>query len=151
MGHSALGRELGVVSWNVHWGVAHVPDRPKGELFDPLAELDDALLRATDVMVLPESWRAHDGLSFLDGLRAHGFEHLYETRYRTLDVSHFRRQLTDPGEGWWELAVASRHPVVSSIELPLQRSYQDPVPIRNARSRTTRYLHWPIGQVDELW
>ena len=128
---------LNVVSWNVHWGVARVPHRPKGQRFDPLQELDHSLpegLASADIVVMPEAWRAHDGSSFLDRFGAFGFDHVVETVYRTLKISAPRRELEEPGEGWWELAVASRHPIISTFEIPLARSFDDAVPIRNARS-----------------
>ncbi|HEY3832686.1 MAG TPA: endonuclease/exonuclease/phosphatase family protein [Acidimicrobiia bacterium] len=126
---------LRVVSWNVHWGTAHVPGRPRNELFDPLVELGPDVLGATDVVVFPEAWRSHNGESFLDGLAAHGLTNMVETSFTTLRiVGHNRRQLDDPGQGWWELAIATRHPIVADAELPLARSISDAVPQRHARS-----------------
>ncbi len=126
---------LRVLSWNVHWGVAHVRGRPRNEPFDPLAELGDAVLGATDVAVFPEAWRAHDGRSFLDGLAEHGLTNLVETDFTTLRISGAgRRRIDEPGEGWWRLAVATRHPIVSDRELPLARTIADAMPRRHARS-----------------
>jgi endonuclease/exonuclease/phosphatase family metal-dependent hydrolase len=125
---------LRVVSWNVHWGVAHVPGRPRTDTFDPVVELGGELLDHTDVVVFPEAWRAHGGCSFLDGLAAHGLTHLVETSFTTLRITSSRRQLDNPGEGWWELAIASRHPIVADAELPLAPSIGDAVPQRHARS-----------------
>ncbi len=65
----------------------------------------------------------------------HGLGNLVETSFTTLRiVGHGRRRLDDPGEGWWELAIATRHPIVADSELPLARSIGDAVPRRNARS-----------------
>ena len=126
---------LRVVSWNVHWGAAHAPGRPRNELFDPLEVLGPEVLGATDVVVFPEAWRAHTGKSFLDGLAAHGLTNVVETSFTTLRiVGHSRRRLDDPGEGWWELAIATRHPIVADAELPIARSISDAVPQRHARS-----------------
>ena len=132
---------LTVVEWNVHWGVARVPGRPRTERFDPLAFLDQDLLHRADVVVFPEAWRGHDGSSFLDRCADYGLKHVAETRYRTLTISQGSRFLTDPGEGFWELAMASRHPIIADTDLALSRSWRDVVPTRHARS-----LRLAIGQ-----
>ncbi len=128
------GAILSVLEWNVHWGVSRVPDRQQSAVFDPFGQLERSVLERADVVILPESWRGHNGESFLDRLSEFGFHSVTETKFRTLDISVARRQLTEPGEGWWELAVATRHPVVRTVELPLARSFHDAVPIRNAVS-----------------
>ena len=92
------------------------------------------LLAATDVVVFPEAFRAHDGSSFLDGIAALGFHHLVETRFRTLKISAPRRELKEPGEGFWNLAVASRHPILETREIAMKISTNDAVPLRHARS-----------------
>ncbi len=125
---------LTVVEWNVHWGVSRVPGVARDQRFDPLATLGDELLRTADVVVFPEAWRGHDGSSFLDRCGEYGLQYLAETRYRPLSISTGNRFLTDPGEGYWELAIASRHPVITDIELPLATSLRDVVPQRCARS-----------------
>lgn len=127
-------RALRILSWNVHWGVARVPDIPRNTPFDPLDELGAAVLADADVVVFPESWRSHDGASFLDGLAAIGFTTLAETRFTTLELAPRNRVLTEPGDGWWELAIATRLPVVAQCELPLARTVDDAVPQRNALS-----------------
>ena len=120
----------------MHWGVARVPERPRGSRFDPLVELErtsPGLLGRADVVVFPESWRSHDGSSFLDGLGAFGLDHVVETKFRTLKISVPRRELHEPGEGFWTLGVASRHPIVDTAEIPLAMSIDDAVPLRHAR------------------
>ena len=118
----------------MHWGASRVPERPRGEQFDPLASLGDELLESADVVIFPECWRAHDGSSFLDRIAEYGFSSTRETRYRTLQISRRGNHLADPGEGWWNLAIASRHEILATTELPLARSFQDVVPIRRAIS-----------------
>jgi endonuclease/exonuclease/phosphatase family metal-dependent hydrolase len=126
---------LRVVSWNVHWGVTHAKGRPRREEFDPVKELGPDALEQADIAVFPEAWRSHDGESFLDGLADYGLTNLVETSFTTLVLSgHARRRLDDPGEGWWELAIATRHPIVADTELPLARTIADAVPRRHARS-----------------
>ncbi len=127
-------RALHIVSWNVHWGVARVPDVPRSSRFDPLATLGDDILRAADVVVFPESWRPHEGPSFLDRLAEFGFTTVAETRYCTLEHGPRKRIITEPGDGWWELAIATRLPVVARTELPLARTLSDAVPTRRAIS-----------------
>jgi endonuclease/exonuclease/phosphatase (EEP) superfamily protein YafD len=89
-------------------------------------------LRKADVLVLPESFRYHDGQSFLDDLAPLGFNHLAERDYITLQIAARRRQIKQPGEGWWELAIASRHPIVERRDLPLAHTLDDNVPTRHA-------------------
>ncbi len=128
---------VNVLSWNVHWGVARVPDKPKAMPFDPLVEVElmaPGLLARTDVAVFPEAFRDHAGSSFLDGIAALGFEHVVETKFRPLTVSVPRRELNEPGEGFWNLAVASRHPILETREIALKPSINDVVPVRHARS-----------------
>ena len=127
-------RALRIVSWNVHWGVARVPDVPRHTPFDPLRELGDSVLADADVVVFPESWRSHDGASFLDGLAAHGFTTVAETRFTTLELAPHNRVFSDPGDGWWELAIATRLPVVEQRTVRLARSIDDAVPVRHALS-----------------
>lgn len=121
--------------WNVHWGVARSRGVPRGKPFDVVTTMPEPL-RAADVLVLPESWRAHDGWSFLDELRAQGFEHIVETRFTTLRITTPRRQVVQPGEGWWVLALASRHPIVSHTLLSLAHAIGDQVPQRHAIAAT---------------
>ncbi len=123
-----------VLSWNVHWGTAQVPGRARTDTFDPLVELGAEQLAAADVVVFPEAWRFHDGHSFLDGLAAHGLTNVVETKFTTLCITGHRRRVDDPGEGWWELAIATRHPIVADVALPLARTIDDAVPLRHARS-----------------
>ena len=125
---------LTVVEWNVHWGVTRVPGLARDARFDPLEHLDSELLRTADVVVFPEAWRGHDGSSFLDRCDEFGLKHVVETRYRTLAIGAGSRFLTDPAEGFWELAVASRHPIVADVEIPLAQSLRDVVPERRARA-----------------
>jgi endonuclease/exonuclease/phosphatase family metal-dependent hydrolase len=122
---------LTVGEWNVHWGVARVPRVARGAPFDVVGALPEAL-RGADVLVLPESWRAHDGSSFVDGLDELGFVHRAEVRFATLRISGPVREVTDPGEGWWHLALASRHPIVEHALLPIARTFGDQVPRRHA-------------------
>lgn len=125
-------RELVAGEWNVHWGIArtsHALEPPRR--FDVAGVLHDALRKA-DVLVLPESFRYDDGSSFLDDLRPLGFEHVVESRFVRLDLRPRRRVVTEHGEGWWVLAIASRHPIVSVRELPLVHTIGDPVPQRHA-------------------
>ncbi len=124
-------RELVVGEWNAHWGVARSRGVPRGTPFDLVASLPEPL-RHADLLVLPESFRYHDGRSFLDDLAPLGLTHLAERRFVTLRVSSRRRQVTEPGEGWWELAIASRHPIIGHKEIPLARTIGDNVPQRHA-------------------
>ena len=50
----------------------------------------------------------------------------------TLELATRNRVLTDPGDGWWELAVATRLPVVGQEELELAHSIDDAVDVRRA-------------------
>ncbi len=85
-----------------------------------------------DVLVLPELWRPHTGTCALDRLRdEHGFGYTVETRFVTMAFGD-RPVVAHPGEGWWCLAIASRVPLLNVRELPLPRSFGDPVPRRHA-------------------
>jgi endonuclease/exonuclease/phosphatase family metal-dependent hydrolase len=124
-----------VGEWNVHWGVKRVPHGPRPAAFDVVAAMGDVLAKA-DVLVMPESFRYDDGTSFLDDVRALGFEHLVESRFVRLDLRPRRRVVTDEGQGWWVLAIASRRPIVASRELPLVQTIGDAVPQRHAVALT---------------
>src|SRR5262249_38165755 len=93
-------------------------------------------LRQADVLVLPGSFRYDDGSSFLDDIGRLGFAHVVESRFVRLDLRPKRRVVTEAGQGWWVLALASRHPIVSVRELQLVRTVSDPVPQRHAIAAT---------------
>lgn len=149
------GREVVVGEWNVHWGVARVPYTARAARFDVVAAMGDALAKA-DVLVLPESFRYDDGSSFLDDVRALGFEHMVESRFVRLDLRAKRRVVTEQGEGWWVLALASRHPIVSTRELPLAHTVGDAAPQRHAVAVTLDVDGRPLDVVgfhvsSKLW
>jgi endonuclease/exonuclease/phosphatase (EEP) superfamily protein YafD len=61
-----------------------------------------------------------------------------------------------PGEGWWELAVVSRYPVVERRELPLGRAPRDRVGRRSALALTLDVRGVPLALValhvsSQLW
>jgi endonuclease/exonuclease/phosphatase family metal-dependent hydrolase len=128
----ALPTRLTVAEWNLHWGVTRTRGRDRAKHFDVVAALPDEVA-AADLLVLPEAWRWHDERgSFLDNLRDLGFGHIVESRFVTLDLGGPHRRVAQPGDGWWELAVASRHPIVEAREIALAQSIDDTVPTRRA-------------------
>lgn len=84
-----------------------------------------------DIVVVPESWREHDGRGVLDDLTADGYR-IETVEFTTMTISSRRSRHDDPGEGHWELAICSRFPILARRELPLGRIRADPAGARSA-------------------
>jgi endonuclease/exonuclease/phosphatase family metal-dependent hydrolase len=116
-----------------------------------------------DIVVVPESWREHDGRGVLDDLSGDGYQ-IETHELATLTVSGFRPRYEKPGEGRLEIAICSRFPVRSRRELPIGRVGGDPYGARSALSCTidiegtdvdvvavhTSSLLWKLGPVRHL-
>ncbi len=88
-----------------------------------------------EVVVVPESWREHDGRGLLDELVNDGYR-VETVEITTMMISSRRSRHEDPGEGHWELAVCSRFPVVARRELPLDVIRGDQGGLRHALQLT---------------
>ncbi len=88
-----------------------------------------------DIVVVPESWREHDGRGIVDELAGDGYQ-IETLEFATLDISPRRAKHAVPGEGHWELVVLTRYPVVARRELPLGRIPGDQAGPRSALSCT---------------
>ena len=116
-----------------------------------------------DVVVVPESWREHDGRGVLDELAGEGYR-LECLELATLTISGFRPRYEKPGEGRLELSICSRFPMVARRELPIGRVKGDPYGARSALLCTldvegtevdvvgvhTSSLLWKLGPVRHL-
>jgi endonuclease/exonuclease/phosphatase family metal-dependent hydrolase len=119
--------EFTLASFNAHWGTGRFGGQNR-ERFDAAA-----IVRSfdADIVVVPESWREHDGRGILDELRGDGYC-IECLEFTTLDISPRRAHHAVPGEGHWELAVCSRHPVVARREVSLGRIPGDQAGPRSA-------------------
>lgn len=105
--------ELSIVSWNVHWGRGRFTRRG-AQPFDVATRV---LSYDADVYVLPEHFRDNSGVGLADPLRDAGYTTV-ELPFVQLSFGTRPRAET-PGEGWWELLVASRVPVLDHEVLPI--------------------------------
>ncbi|MCZ7531708.1 MAG: hypothetical protein M5U31_16065 [Acidimicrobiia bacterium] len=118
--------EIVVASFNAHWGVGRFGGS-RSESFDVAAAVRSF---GADVVVIAEAWRPHDGECVLDVLAGEGWN-VEERRFATLRLLP-KPEVEDPGDGWWSLAVLSRHPVSARRDIPLARVFHDPVRRRAA-------------------
>jgi len=123
-------REFTLAAFNAHWGFGRFGVN-RGVQFDVVD-----LVRSwdVDVIVVPESRRAHDGVGMLDELKDDGYH--VET-IEMMDLQ--RRRLTRetqrdavPPRGIWELAVCSRLPVLGRNTYPIGTVFTDPPGERHA-------------------
>ena len=92
----------------------------------------DALLATpSDVYVIPEHFRRHDGAAFTDPIVDAGYS-IEEIPFVSLSFESGRSQVDRPGEGWWTLAVLTRLPVLERRTIALGHTPHDPVPERYA-------------------
>ncbi len=122
--------ELVVASFNAHWGVG----RFGGSRSEPFDVASAVRSFDADVVVLAEAWRPHDGECVLDVLAREGWN-VEERRFATLRLLP-KPEVDDPGDGWWSLAVLSRHRVTERRDIPLARVFHDPASRRAAISVT---------------
>lgn len=142
--------QLTVASFNAHWGVAYF-GALAGRRFDVVEAIRgfDA-----DVVVVPESWRTLEGVSMLEPLAADGYT------VETLCMTPLHRPVTPrrahPGDGYWELAVCTRFPVLERRELPIGRVYRDVASPRRSLACTLDVNGTPLDLVavhtsSKLW
>lgn len=98
--------ELSIVSWNLHWGRGRF-SRQGAQPFDVVTRL---LSYDADVFVLPEHFRDDSGFGIVDPLRDAGYA-MVELPFSRLSLGERPRAET-PGDGWWELVVATRLPLI---------------------------------------
>jgi endonuclease/exonuclease/phosphatase family metal-dependent hydrolase len=79
----------------------------------------------SDVVVVLESWRRHDGVGILDELAGEGFR-VETVDFSTLRISGRRARHAEPGEGHVQVAICSRLPILARRELPIGRIRRDP-------------------------
>jgi endonuclease/exonuclease/phosphatase (EEP) superfamily protein YafD len=77
-----------------------------------------------DIVVVVESFRAHDGRGVLDDLTNDGYR-IESLEMTTLNLDGFRPKYDVPGEGRWEISICSRFPIVARRELPIGRIPRD--------------------------
>jgi endonuclease/exonuclease/phosphatase family metal-dependent hydrolase len=135
-------REFTLAAFNAHWGYGRFGAN-RGVRFDVAA-----LVREwdVDVIVVPESRRAHDGEGMLDALHADGYH--VET-IEMMDLERRRRNReTDrdavPPAGIWELAVCSRLPVLQRKTYPIGTVPTDPPGERHALALTVAVGGTPV-------
>ncbi len=108
-----------------------------------------------DIVVVPESWRPVDGENFLEPLRADGYAIETLRVARTRHKAHEVRR-NHPGDGYSELAVCSRFPILSRRELPMGRVRRDPAGPRSALActidlRGTTFALVALHASSKLW
>jgi endonuclease/exonuclease/phosphatase family metal-dependent hydrolase len=122
--------EFTLGSFNAHWGMAYF-GALAGQRYDVVAAVRGL---EADVVVVPESWRTLDGVSMLEPLAADGYT------IETLCMTRLHRPVTPrrshPGDGFWELAICTRFPVVARCELPIGSVLHDPASPRRALACT---------------
>jgi endonuclease/exonuclease/phosphatase family metal-dependent hydrolase len=118
--------ELTVGVFNLHWGV----DR-RGRPFDPMPA---CLALDADVLVLPEAWRPHGRVAFVDELAARTGATVHDVAFVSdHNPARPRHLVPPPGPaGTCGLAVLSRLPVRSFTALALPKARGDVVALRHA-------------------
>jgi endonuclease/exonuclease/phosphatase family metal-dependent hydrolase len=133
---SDSARDFTVAAFNAHWGFGRY-GRFHGVRYDAarvVRSLD------ADLVVVPESWRAEDGVGMLDDLASAGFQ--VETIPMMPLADRPRTRNSDraavPRDGTWELAVCSRFPVLDRRRVPMGTVRTDPPGARSALSLTVQ-------------
>jgi endonuclease/exonuclease/phosphatase family metal-dependent hydrolase len=121
------GREFTVAAFNAHWGIGRF-GKLRGVPYDVAAAIESF---EADVVVVPESWRAEDGVSVLDPLVPAGY-HVESVEMMRLAKRRDHTRESVPSNGGWELAIASRFPIVARKELPIGNLKADPAGARYA-------------------
>lgn len=113
------------MAYNAHWGVGR-RRALAGERFDVVPIIAGF---GADVVVVPEAFRFPDGTRILDPLRDHGYE-LAQLEFTRL--KRWRGPNDVRPEGYWELAICSRFPIVEQRALPIGKVLRDPAGPRHA-------------------
>ena len=118
--------ELTVASFNLHWGVDM-----RGRPYDPM---DACLALDADVLVLPESWRPHGRVAFVDELAARTGGVVLDVPFMSDHDPWRPRHLEPPSgpAGSCGLAMVSRLPVRSFTTVRLPKPSGDVVARRHA-------------------
>jgi endonuclease/exonuclease/phosphatase family metal-dependent hydrolase len=118
--------ELTVACFNVHWGVD-----TRGRPFDPIPA---CLALDADVLVLPEVWRPHGRVAFVDALAERTGAAVFDVPFLSdHDPSRPRHLVVPEGPaGTCGLAVVSRLPVRSFTAVRVPKASGDVVELRHA-------------------
>jgi endonuclease/exonuclease/phosphatase family metal-dependent hydrolase len=134
--------EFNFVAFNAHWGAGRFGPfrRRRFDVARIITDLD------ADIVVLPESWRSDDGRGLLDPLRDEGYQVETVEMMRLAMRKRTRDAARDavPREGVWELAVASRLPVLERRTYPIGRIPADPPGQRSALALTVDIGGTPV-------
>ena len=142
---SESARDFTVAAFNAHWGIARF-GRFEGVRFDvaSVVRTFDA-----DLIVVPEAWRDANDVGALDALRDDGY-HVETMELMRLEL-RARKRNTDrhgvPRKGAWELAIASRFPVLDRRLIPMGVVANDPAGARNALALRVAIDGTPVEMV----